>query len=121
MQMRCGKRSSVDTQNLEGFASQDRQEQAASVIARFIRFASVQKRLSKQLGGKVGVAGAVAGQLASPKKPKDRRSKAAANKAATKRRGPPTAKTKTPVQPQHDEEEEQEEEDLEPADYYWSD
>eukprot|EP00936_MAST-01D_sp_MAST-1D-sp1_P002389 g2389.t1 len=72
----------LDTQNLEGFASQDRQEQAASVIARFIRFASVQKRLSKQLGGKVGVAGAVAGQLASPKKPKDRRSKAAAKARA---------------------------------------
>ena len=82
MQMRCGKHYSEDTQDVESFASQDRQEQAASVIARFIRFASVQKRLSKQLGGKVGVAGAVAGQLASPKKPKDRRSKAAAKARA---------------------------------------
>ena len=82
MQMRCGKQSSEEAQDMEGFASQDRQEQAASVIARFIRFASAQKRLSKQLGGKAGVAGAVAGQLASPKKPKDRRSKAAAKARA---------------------------------------
>ena len=76
--MRCGKESSDEVTPLHQAAEDDRAEQAAAVITRFVRYASVHKSLQSQLGaGGAGAAKAVAQQLASPKKKKKRRGKAA--------------------------------------------